>query len=99
MAKVVLIVHFTVNPGSEQTARRLMKGMETETRKEPGCRAYVGLQSRDNPLAFSFYEEYDDQATMDAHWASPYFAEHVTNGLMPLCATREMMLHTMVSEG
>ena len=95
---IALIVNFTVQPGSADAAMRLIGIMEQATRMEPGCRTYIGLQSLDNPLAFSFYEQYDDQKALDDHWASAHFAEYVTNGLAPLYASREKALYSVVSE-
>ncbi len=95
---IALIVNFSVRPGTEVEVKRLIALMEHNTRLEPGCHAYIGLQSLDDPLAFSFYEEYDNQAALDAHWASPYFAEYVTNGLTHLYDKIEKSLYTVVSK-
>ncbi len=95
---IALIVHFTVQPGTEAEVKRLIGLMEENTRKEPGCHTYIGLQSTDNPLAFSFYEEYDDQATLDSHWASPHFEQYVTKGLRQHYATVEKQLYSIVSK-
>ncbi|MGZ4822956.1 MAG: putative quinol monooxygenase, partial [Terriglobales bacterium] len=42
---LVLLVQFTVKPGSEEHARHYIKVMQENSRKEPGCRMYVGHQS------------------------------------------------------
>jgi len=81
---LVLIVTFTIKPGSEKQALALMRKMEEHTRQEPGCRNYTGFQSKEDPRQFGFYEQYDDQAAMDAHRAAPYFEELITNGLVKL---------------
>ncbi|MGI9104492.1 MAG: putative quinol monooxygenase [Terriglobales bacterium] len=78
---LVLLVQFVVKPGTEQQARKFMREMEENTRREPGCRLYIGSQSTQDPRRFCFYEMYDDQAALDQHRAAPYFAEFVTNGL------------------
>jgi quinol monooxygenase YgiN len=89
---LVLLVQFTVKAGTEQHARQHIKAMQENTRKEPGCRMYVGHQSSKDPRRFCFYEQYDDAAALDAHRAAPYFREHVTNGLEKLfeSVTREL---------
>ena len=94
---IALIVNFTLKPGMEHEAKRLIGLMEEATHKEPGCRAYIGLQSIENPLEFCFYEQYDDQAALDFHWHSPHFSEYVVQGLSALYATRERTLYTVVS--
>ncbi len=85
---VALFVNFTVKAGDEEKAKDLMRKMEEHTRREPGCRQYIGHQSADDPRRFAFYEQYVDKAALDAHAASPHYAEYVKNGLRGLMETR-----------
>jgi len=89
---LVLLVQFTVKAGTETQARHHIKIMQENTRKEPGCRLYVGQQSCKDPRKFCFYEEYDDAAALDAHRASAYFRDNITNGLEKIfdSVTREL---------
>jgi quinol monooxygenase YgiN len=91
---IALIVHFTVAAGNENRTKEYIRKMQEHTRREPGCRRYVGYQSTQDPHRFCFYEVYDDQAALDAHRAAPYFAEYVKNGLNQLMedATRELFV-------
>ncbi len=73
---IVLIVHITIKPGTETECIRICREVTEETRKEPGCLQYVVQQSTENPLHFVFYEQYVDQAALDAHRASPHFARY-----------------------
>ena len=91
---LVLIVNFTVKAGTEQKAIELMRKMEEHTRREPGCRLYIGQQSKEDPCRFCFYEQYDNQAALDAHRAAPYFAEYLTNGLRKLMESRTQEFFT-----
>lgn len=85
---LALFVNFTVKAGDEEKTKELIRKMEEATRREPGCRQYIGHQSTDDPRRFAFYELYDDKAALDAHAASPHYAEYVKNGLRPLMETR-----------
>jgi autoinducer 2-degrading protein len=85
---IVLIVNYIVQPGTEEQARGYVRHMTQHTRREPGCLMYVGHQSTSEPRQFCFYEQYRDQAALDAHRAAPYFAEHVTNGLTNIAESR-----------
>jgi len=85
---LALIVHFNVKSGDEGKTRELMRKMQEHTRQEPGCRLYVGHQSTEDPRRFCFYEQYDDQAALDAHRAAPYFDRYVINGLAKLTETK-----------
>ena len=81
---IVLLVRFTVKSGAEEQARHLISKMQENTRREPGCRMYVGHQSCKDPRRFCFYEQYDNAEALDAHRSAPYFREYVTEGLEPL---------------
>jgi quinol monooxygenase YgiN len=87
---VVLIVKFVVKPGCGDAFKQHMRFMEENSRKEPGCLMYIGHQSTEDPTHFAFYEQYTDKAALEAHAASPYFAEHVTNGLFKLEVSHEL---------
>jgi (4S)-4-hydroxy-5-phosphonooxypentane-2,3-dione isomerase len=89
---IVLVVNYRVRPGTEELAKEYIRKMQQSTRQEPGCRLYVGHQSLEDPCLFCFYEQYDDQAALDAHRAAPYFAEYVSNGLSTLAETRQAAL-------
>lgn len=94
---VVLIVHMKIKPGTEQECIRLMRAMENETRKEPGCLMYVGHQSTGDPLSFSFYEQYVDQAALESHWNSEHFRKFIKEGIDGLVVERQKELFTPVS--
>jgi quinol monooxygenase YgiN len=91
---IALMVTFTVAAGNEERTKELIRKMQEHTRREPGCRRYVGHQSVENPRRFCFYEVYDDQAAIEAHRAAPYFAEYVRDGLNKLMetSTRELFV-------
>jgi quinol monooxygenase YgiN len=91
---LVLLVQFTVKPGTEPQAREYIRKMQEHTRREPGCRLYIGQQSTEDPRRFCFYEQYDDPAALDAHRAAPYFAEYVTHGLSKLMESRTQEFFT-----
>ena len=93
---IVLVVSLRMKPGTEELTRQYMRKMQEHTRKEPGCRMYVGHQSLEDPRLFCFYEQYNDQAALDAHRAAPYFAEYVTNGITAMAETRHAVLYEPV---
>lgn len=89
---VVLLVQFIVFAGKEDEARAFIQKMQDHTRREPGCSTYAGHQSTENSRRFILYEQYHDNAALDAHRAAPYFRDYVTNGLGKLMesVTREL---------
>ncbi len=95
---IVLVVQYTVQPGTEAQAVAFIRHMQQHTRREPGCRLYVGHQSLEDPRRLLFYEQYVDQAAMDEHRAAPYFAEYVTNGLAKIAESRKAQLFTAIED-
>jgi quinol monooxygenase YgiN len=69
-----------------------MRAMEKETRKEPGCLMYIAHQSTDDPTLLAFYEQYKDEAALEAHRASPYFKEYVEKRMNQFVVNRDRMV-------
>ena len=57
---------------------------------------YVGHQSMADPRKFLFYEQYKDQAALDAHRNAPYFKQYVNGGLDPIMEDRTRELYTAI---
>ncbi len=87
---IVIIVHMTVKPGTEEECVRLCREMAEASRKESGCLQYVVQRSRQDPRHFAIYEQYVDQAALDAHGASPHFARYITGGVDALIESRTL---------
>ncbi len=85
---ICLAVTYVLKPGHEDEAVDRLRRLTEATRAEPGCRMYQVHRSPADPLRFFLYEQYDDQAALDAHRASPHFAEHVTHGMAAILASR-----------
>ncbi len=81
---VMIVAYFTVKLEVLEQVKDLSRKMQEHSRREPGCRAYVAHQSLEDPLRWCFYEAYDDEAAIEAHRASPHFAEYVVNGLLKM---------------
>src|SRR3954471_16891945 len=64
---VTFTAKLTIKPGKEQEFETTMKGIVPEVRQEPGNRAYIMCRLRENPRLFLFFEEYADQAAIEAH--------------------------------
>jgi len=51
------------------------------SRKEPGCVSYVAHFISDDPSTVFIYEQYLDQAALEAHRDTPHFKTHAIGGL------------------
>ena len=66
---LTFIAKLTVKAGQEAEFERIMRAAVPRVREEPGNHAYIFHRAQENPRVFMFYEEYDDQAALDAHRA------------------------------
>lgn len=85
----VLVVRMRVKEGEEQHALEAIRELATETRKEPGCEAYVPCVDPEDQRSLIFYEQYVDKAAFEAHGASDHFQRLAVNGLFELLESRE----------
>lgn len=72
MAEVQVIARSVAREGKEDQLRALLQDMLTPTRAEPGCKLYELYQSGSR-RRFYFYEEWESQAALNQHVATPHF--------------------------
>jgi quinol monooxygenase YgiN len=58
-----------------------LRNLTEASRKEPGCVSYIPHEVGGDPSQIMIYEQYRDEAALDAHRASPHFHEHAIGGL------------------
>ena len=70
-----------MKPGAEAEVIAAFGPLTIASRKEPGCRMYIAHQHQEDSTRFLVYEQYDDEAALDAHRNSPHFQQYAANGL------------------
>jgi autoinducer 2-degrading protein len=93
---IVLKVDMLVKPGTEEKCKEYIRILQENSRKEPGCVLYVGHQSTEDSRRFLFYEQYKDQAALEAHRNAPYFKQYVQGGLDSIMDHRSRELYRVV---
>ncbi|MBC5810963.1 MAG: antibiotic biosynthesis monooxygenase [Candidatus Eremiobacteraeota bacterium] len=93
-----LAVKYTFVPGAEEQAAAYFRKLIPASRQEPGCRMYVVHRGKDDPSQFFIYEQYDDEAALDAHRASSHFQQYGKNGIQTIAASREPALYVPLAE-
>ena len=93
---IVLKVDMLVKPGTEEKCREYIRILEEHSRKEAGCLMYIGHQSTENPRKFLLYEQYKDEAALQAHRNSPHFQQCVIGGLDSIMEHRSRDLYRVV---
>ena len=73
----------------EETLRRMAEAVRTS---EPECLVYRASRSLEDPDVFVLYEEYADEAALEAHRKTPQFQELIEQTIVPVLETREREL-------
>ncbi len=78
---VVLAVTWIAKNGRDAEVASLFSKLTEESRKEPGCTVYVVHRHRTEPRRFFIYEQYKDDAALEAHRNSPHFLQYAKKDL------------------
>ncbi len=70
--KVTVIAFHRAKPGKEQALREALLAVCAPTRAEKGCLNYDLHVSPDDPGLLVFHENWESEADLDAHLASPH---------------------------
>jgi quinol monooxygenase YgiN len=62
-------------PDKVEEVKSILMGLIEPTRQEEGCIAYELLQNHQDPMDFTFVEEWESQALLNAHLASEHIAQ------------------------
>jgi len=88
------MVSFTVRMRFGQDDRdkvsEILRNLAIASRKEPGCVNYVPHHVDGDPETVLIYEQYRDQAAVEAHRASAHFEQYAVGGLYQLMKERDM---------
>ena len=93
---IVLKVDMLVKAGAEEKCKEYLRLLQQHSRQEPGCLMYVGHQSIQDPRRFLIYEQYKDQAALDAHRNAHYFKQYVNGGLDGIVESRTRDLYSEI---
>ena len=72
---IVIAGHVALDPGKREPAIAAAREMMAETRKEPGCKAYVFSAEFDDPGAFRIFEEWESEDALKLHFQAPHMAK------------------------
>jgi quinol monooxygenase YgiN len=76
VSQLTIIATITAKAGHEADVRQALLDLIPPTRKEPGFIQYDLHESLDDPRVFVFYENWEDQASLDLHQATEGMAAH-----------------------
>jgi quinol monooxygenase YgiN len=70
--QITIIARIKAKPGMEQRMQQDLLGLLVPTRSESGCITFDLLVDANDPAIFVLYENWSDQAALDAHFQHPY---------------------------
>ena len=90
---VALAVTWVAKTGREAEVVELFSKLTEESRKEPGCVMYVVHRHRTEARRFFIYEQYNDDAALEAHRAAPHFLQYAKKELAKIADRIEGQLY------
>ena len=78
---VVLAVTWMANAGREEQVAEIFRKLQAASREEPGCLMYIVHRHKTDPRRFFIYEQYRDDAALQAHRDSPHFQQYAISAL------------------
>jgi len=72
---VVLAVTWMAKVGHENEVAGIFSKLTAASRQEPGCAMYIVHRHKTDPRRFFIYEQYKDDAALEAHRAAPHFLQ------------------------
>jgi quinol monooxygenase YgiN len=72
---IVLAAKFKGKPESRADILRLTSSMLAPSRAEAGCLSYNFYEQQPGDNDYLFFEEWADQAALDAHFQTPHFLQ------------------------
>jgi quinol monooxygenase YgiN len=90
---VVLAVTWMAKVGREAEVTGVLSKLTDESRKEPGCVMYQVHRHKTEPRRFFIYEQYKDDAALEAHRATPHFLQYARKELTKIADRVEGQLY------
>lgn len=90
---VVLAVTWVAKVGQEAEVAELFSKLTEESRKESGCAMYQVHRHRTEPRRFFIYEQYKDDAALEAHRNAPHFLQYAKKELPKMADRVEGQLY------
>ncbi len=90
---IVLVVTWVARAGRETEVAALFSKLTEQSRKEPGCVMYQVHRHRTEPRRFLIYEQYQDEAAIEAHRSAPHFVQYARKDLPKIADRTEGNLY------
>jgi autoinducer 2-degrading protein len=85
---LIQAIRYSFSLEDADQAEHIFRELRDASLKEPGVIRFDVARSRENPSVFALWEEYADEAALEAHIASHHFQRLAVRGVRPLAKTR-----------
>ncbi|MGC2130270.1 MAG: putative quinol monooxygenase [Candidatus Aquilonibacter sp.] len=85
---LIQTIIYTFAPEDADKAEALFRELRDASRKEEGMITFDVARSKEHPHVFALWEEYRDEAALEAHKATEHFKRLGLNGVRPLAKQR-----------
>ena len=94
---IVLVARYYVQSGKGDDVAAALKKMAPLVKEhEPGCLMYQVNRSKENQDVFLLYEQYADEAALEAHRTTQHFKEIIEGTIVPMLDKREREFFDLV---
>ena len=93
---VRVVARITARPDTVGTLKTVLLALIEPTSREKGCTAYRLLQNNADPTDFTFIEEWESDAAMDAHLAGPHVQAALSQVPALLAKAPDIQKHTLL---
>jgi autoinducer 2-degrading protein len=94
---VVLAVTWMAKPGHEDEVAGIFGKLQAASRQEQGCLMYIVHRHQTDSTRFFIYEQYQDDASLEAHRKSPHFQQYAIAALRDIGERKEGELYSPLS--
>ncbi len=96
---IVLLAQYQAKDGQGDAVAAALTEMATLVREhESGCAMYQVSRKQDDANSFILYEQYVDQAAVDAHRETAHFQKYVLDAIVPMLDTRVAAFYDRIIE-
>ena len=72
---IIIAGTFSIDPTKREKALEIAQGLCTASEAEPGCISYSIYADPHDPAQFFIFEEWQDEAALEAHFQTPHMAD------------------------
>ena len=95
---LVLAVNWLAHAGHEDEVAGIFGKLQAASRQEPGCLMYIVHRHTSDARRFFIYEQYRDEAALEAHRNSPHFQQYAVNALRNIGERQQGDLYAPLSD-